>query len=113
MYLRNCPIGSVKMHVKGLKGCVSEENCRSKCKLLPSKQRLRLRLRLKLRLRLRPRRTGPSPSSKTKKIQVDPESQRSVEQFEDNNTFEEFEVENKFKNDHTFEEFEVKKRVQR
>ena len=26
-------IDSAKMHVKGLKGCVSEENCRLKCKL--------------------------------------------------------------------------------
>ena len=41
-----------------------------------------------------------------KKIQVDPESWRSVEQFEDNRTFEELEVENKFKDKHTFKEFE-------
>ena len=37
-----------------------------------------------------------SPSSKTKKIQVDLESWRSVEQFEDDRAFEEFEVENEF-----------------
>ena len=41
-----------------------------------------------------------------KKIQVDPESRRSVEQFEDNQAFKEFEVENEFKDDQAIEEFE-------
>ena len=52
-----------------------------------------------------------------KKIQVDPESQRSVEQFEDNHanelkndhTFEEFKVKNKFKDGHAFEEYKDKR----
>ena len=41
----------------------------------------------------------------TKKIQVDPESWTSVEQFEDNRAFEVFEEDNEFKDDHAFEEF--------
>ena len=64
------------------------------------------------------RRTG----SRRKRIQVDLESRRSVEQFEGDHTFkqfetkmssmmtthafEEFEVKNEFKDDHAFEEFE-------
>ena len=38
--------------------------------------------------------------TETKKIQVDLESLRSIEQFEDNHTFKEFEVENEFNDDH-------------
>ena len=49
---------------------------------------------------------GTESSSKTKKIQVDPESWRSVEQFEEDRAFKEFEVENEFRDDHAFEEFE-------
>ena len=39
------------------------------------------------------------------KIQVDPESRRSVEQFKDDHTFKEFADENEFNDNHAFEEF--------
>ena len=52
-------------------------------------------------------------SSKTKKIQVDSERQRSVEQIKDDLAFEEFEDESEFNDDHAFEEFEDKKNSSR
>ena len=78
-------IGSAKVHVKGLKGCVSEENCQSKYKLnWPRLQRVRRR----------------------KRVQWRP-SQRPVEQFKEDHAFEEFKDKSEFNEDHTFEEFKV------